>query len=144
MRALRLGLGVATLVAVCAAPAAAAPGVEVEELSKNTVDGVEYLVAEITLAPGSGTGWHYHPGDVFGSVREGTLTHWDTSGGGGNCAVDAVYGTGAPVKEGTGAGFVHNGRNDGPTPLVLEVVYVNPVGTPLSVAVPGPAGCPVS
>ncbi|MCE9515025.1 MAG: cupin [Mycobacterium sp.] len=144
MRALRLGLGVATLVAVCAAPAAAAPGVEVEELSKNTVDGVEYLVAEITLAPGSGTGWHYHPGDVFGYVREGTLTHWDTSGGGGNCAVDAVYGTGAPVKEGTGAGFVHNGRNDGPTPLVLEVVYVNPVGTPLSVAVPGPAGCPVS
>lgn len=139
-----MGLGLAALVTVCAAPAAAAPGVTVEELSKNTVDGVEYLVAKITVAPGSGTGWHYHPGDVFGYIREGTMTHWDTSGGGGNCAVDAVYETGEPVKEGIGPGFVHNGRNEGPTPLVMEVVYINPVGTPLSVEVPGPAGCPVS
>lgn len=138
------GLGVAALVAVCAAPAAAAPGVTVEQLSKNTVDGVEYLVAKITVAPGSATGWHYHPGDVFGYIREGTMTHWDTSGAGGGCTIDAVYPTGAPVKEGIGAGFVHNGRNEGPTPLVMEVVYVNPVGTPLSVEVPGPAGCPVS
>ena len=133
-----MGLGVAALVTVCAAPAAAAPGVTVEELSKNTVDGVEYLVARITVAPGSGTGWHFHPGEVFGYIREGTMTHYDAG-----CATDAVYPAGAPVKEGTGAGFVHNGRNEGPAPLVMEVVYVNPVGTPLSVEVPGPAGCPV-
>lgn len=143
MRALRLGLGVAALVMVCAAPATATPGVEVETLSKNTVDGVEYLVAKITVAPGSSTGWHYHPGDVFGYISEGTMTHWNALGGGG-CVVDAVYGTGAPVKEGSGPGFVHNGRNESPTPLVMEVVYVNPVGTPLSVAVPEPAGCPFS
>lgn len=137
-RELGVGLGVAALVTVCAAPAAAAPGVTVEELSKNTVDGVEYLVARITVAPGSGTGWHFHPGEVFGYIREGTMTHYDAG-----CAADAVYPAGAPVKEGTGAGFVHNGRNEGPAPLVMEVVYVNPVGTPLSVEVPGPAGCPV-
>lgn len=152
MRALRWGpglrlgaaLGITALVTVCAAPAVAAPGVEVETLSTNTVDGVEYLVAKITVAPGSATGWHYHPGDVFGYIREGTLTHWDNSGGNGGCAVDAVYETGDPVKEGIGAGFVHNGRNEGSVPLVMEIVYVNPVGTPLSVEVPGPANCPVS
>ena len=86
---LRLGaaLGITALVTVCAAPAVAAPGVEVETLSTNTVDGVEYLVAKITVAPGSATGWHYHPGDVFGYIREGTLTHWDNSGGNGGCAL---------------------------------------------------------
>lgn len=124
-----------------AVPAGATPpsGVEVETLSKNTVDGVDYLVTRITVAPGGGTGWHYHPGEVFGFIREGTMTHYD-----GGCGVDAVYSSGAPVKEGVGAGFVHNGRNEALTPLVMEVVYINPVGTPLSVEVPPPAGCPVS
>lgn len=123
-----------------AGPAAAAPpGVDVETLSKNTVDGVDYIVTRITVAPGAGTGWHYHPGEVFGYIAEGTMTHYD-----GGCTVDEVYPTGAPVKEGVGSGFVHNGRNAGSTPLVMEVVYINPVGTPLSVDVPGPAGCTVS
>ncbi len=123
-----------------AGPAAAAPpGVDVETLSKNTVDGVDYIVTRITVAPGAGTGWHYHPGEVFGYIAEGTMTHYD-----GGCTVDEVYPTGAPVKEGVGSGFVHNGRNTGSTPLVMEVVYINPVGTPLSVDVPGPAGCTVS
>lgn len=123
------------------APVAAAPasGVEVATLSQNTVDGTEYVVTRITVAPGAGTGWHYHPGEVFGFISEGTMTHYD-----GGCAVDAVYPAGAPVKEGVGPGFVHNGRNEGTTPLVMEVVYINPVGAPKSVEVPGPAGCPVS
>jgi hypothetical protein len=48
------------------------------------------------------------------------------------------------VKEGVGPGFVHNGRNEGNMPLVMEVVYINPVGAARSVEVPEPAGCPVS
>ncbi len=123
-----------------AAPAAAAPpGVDVETLSTNTVDGVDYIVSRITVAPGAGTGWHYHPGEVFGFISEGAMTHYE-----GDCTVDAVYPAGAPVKEGVGSGFVHNGRNDGSSPLVMEVVYINPVGTPLSVEVPAPADCAVS
>lgn len=123
-----------------AGPAVAAPpGVDVETLSTNTVDGVDYIVSRITVAPGAGTGWHYHPGEVFGFISAGAMTHYES-----DCAVDAVYPTGAPVKEGVGSGFVHNGRNEGSTPLVMEVVYINPVGTPLSVEVPGPAGCTVS
>lgn len=111
---------------------------EVETLSKNTVDGTDYLVTRITVAPGNGTGWHYHPGDVFGYIQEGALTHYD-----GGCTVDAVYSAGAPVKEGVGPGFVHNGRNLGSTPLVMEVVYINPSGAPLSVSVPQPTDCPI-
>lgn len=126
--------------AIALAPSASATpdGVTVETLSKNTVDGTDYLVTRITVAPGSGTGWHYHPGDVFGYIQEGTMTHYD-----GGCVVDAVYGPGAPVKEGVGPDYVHNGRNLGATPLVMEVVYINPSGDPLSVTVPQPTGCPI-
>ena len=113
-----------------------------QTLSRSVVDGIEYVVTRITVAPGGGTGWHFHPGDVFGYIAEGTMTHYAPLAGPG-CAVDAVYVTGAPVKEGVGPGFVHNGRNEGNTPLVMEVVYINPVGTPRSVEVPDPPGCPV-
>ena len=132
--------------ALTVAPTASATppaGVEVVTLSQNTVNGVEYVVTQITIAPGGGTGWHYHPGEVFGYISEGTMTHWDVPAAGG-CTVDAVYDTGAPVKEGVGSGFIHNGRSQGSTPLVMEVVYINPVGAARSVEVPEPAGCPVS
>ena len=46
-----------------------------------------------------------------------------------------VYPTGAPVTEGSGPDHVHIGRNLGPVPLVLWVVYIQPAGTPLSVDV---------
>ncbi len=140
MKALHLVVGFCVTAAALAGPAAATPaiGVDVDTLSKSTVDGTDYLVTRVTVDPGGETGWHYHPGDVFGYVREGTMTHYD-----GGCAVDSVWDAGAPVKEGAGPGFVHNGRNLGSTPLVLEVVYINPTGAPLSVEVPAPADCPV-
>jgi len=137
--------GSALAATVLAGPAAAAPaGVEVETLSTNTVDGVQYIVTRITVAPGAGTGWHYHPGDVFGYISEGAMTHYQTGGAGGGCTVDAVYAADTPVKEGSGPSFVHNGRNEGTDLLVMEVVYINPVGTPLSVEVPAPADCTIS
>ena len=137
--------GALALITLPAGPAAAAPapGVEVETLSQNTVDGVDYIISRITLAPGAATGWHYHPGEVFGFVKEGTMTHWGVSADS-RCAVDGIYPANAPVKEGVGPGFVHNGRNEGATPLVMEVTYINPTGSPLSVEVPAPAGCAVS
>lgn len=124
-----------------AVPAVAEPaaGVDVQTLSSNAVDGTEYTVVRITVAPEAGTGWHYHSGEVFGLIREGTLTHYDDG-----CVIDGVFNTGSAVTEGVGPGYVHNGRNAGSTPLVMDVTYVNPVGAPLSVPAPAPAGCPVS
>jgi quercetin dioxygenase-like cupin family protein len=120
------------------APASASPGVGVEAvvLSQATYKGQDYITKEITIAPGGSTGWHWHPGRVFGVVREGTLTHNIA-----NCSVDAVYPAGSPVTESTGPNNVHIGRNLGPDPLVMWITYVEPAGGPLSIDAPDP-GCP--
>ena len=119
------------------ATASATPstGVEARTLSQAAVDGVDYVTREITIAPGGSTGWHYHDGRVFGVIRQGTLTH-DAA----TCAGDGVYPPGAPITEASGPGNVHIGRNLGPVPLVMWVVYIQPAGTPLAIDVPNP-GC---
>jgi quercetin dioxygenase-like cupin family protein len=121
-----------------AATASATPGlnVEAETLSASSVDGQDYITKQITIAPGGSTGWHWHPGRVFGVIREGTLTH-DMA----NCSEDGLYPAGAPVTEGTGPDNVHIGRNLGPDPVVMWVSYIVPAGSPLTNDVPNP-GCP--
>jgi quercetin dioxygenase-like cupin family protein len=121
-----------------AAAASATPGtgVEVRTLAQATVDGHDYVTKQITIAPGGSTGWHWHPGRVFGVIRGGTLTH-DVA----DCSVDGVYPAGSPVTEGSGPDDVHVGRNLGPDPVVMWVVYVDVAGDPLSNGVPNP-GCP--
>jgi quercetin dioxygenase-like cupin family protein len=136
-------LALATVAAILvsigpSATATATPGagVEVETLSQATVDGQDYVTKQITIAPGGSTGWHWHPGRVFGVIREGTLTHAMA-----NCAEDGIYPVGSPVTEGTGPDNVHIGRNLGPDPVVMWVSYIVPAGSLLSNDVPNP-GCP--
>lgn len=119
-----------------AASASPARGLYATTLSTATVDGQDYVTKQITIAPGGSTGWHWHPGRVFGVIRQGTLTH-DAA----DCSSDGVYPTGAPLTEGTGPDHVHIGRNLGPDPVVLWVVYISPVGEPLAIEAPNP-GCP--
>lgn len=132
---------VLTATAAILAPisAVATPAVNVDSvvISQATVDGVDYITRRITIAPGGSTGWHYHDGQVFGVVREGTLTRTMT-----DCK-DVVDPTGAPVTEVVGPTHAHNGRNLGPVPVVLWVDYISPAGAPLSVDVPPPPGCPI-
>lgn len=127
--------GAACLAATAPAFATPSTGVEARTLSQATVDGIDYVTREITIAPGGSTGWHFHDGRVFGVIRQGTLTH-DAA----TCALDGIYPPGAPITEASGPGNVHIGRNLGPVPLVMWVVYIQPVGTPLSVDAPDP-GC---
>jgi mannose-6-phosphate isomerase-like protein (cupin superfamily) len=110
-------------------------GVAAVVLSQSTYQGKDYITKELTIAPGGSTGWHYHPGQVFGVVREGTLTHYK-----GDCSVDGVFPAGAPITEASGPGYIHLGRNEGTTPLVLWVLYIDPAGAPLAVDAPDP-GC---
>ncbi len=128
---------IAALAVAGAATASATPsvGVEARTLSRATVDGVDYITREITIPAGGSTGWHYHDGRVFGVIREGTLTHEAA-----DCTVDGVYPTGAPITEASGPGNVHIGRNLGPGPLVMWVLYIQPAGEPLSVDAADP-GC---
>ena len=98
-------------------------------------NGTKYVFREITVAPGGSTGWHSHPGQLFGVVKEGVLMHNRA-----DCSMDGLYVAGQSVAEKAGPDYVHIGRNVGPGPLVLQILYVNPAGAPLSVDAPNP-GC---
>jgi quercetin dioxygenase-like cupin family protein len=100
-----------------------------------TDGGKDYVFREITIAPGGSTGWHSHDGQLFGVVKEGTLTHYRA-----DCSVDGLYTGGQSIAEKGGPGYVHIGRNLGPDPLVLQVLYIDPAGAPLSDDAPDP-GC---
>ncbi|MFF5662010.1 cupin domain-containing protein [Streptomyces griseofuscus] len=113
----------------------AGPGVTARTISERTVGNTDYTLREITVPPGQSTGWHYHDGPLYGVVRQGTLSHFDSA-----CAPDGVYRAGAPIQEPAGPGNVHIGRNLGDTPVVLDVLYVLPHGAPFSEDAPNP-GC---
>ncbi|MFC9846397.1 cupin domain-containing protein [Streptomyces sp. NPDC060223] len=111
------------------------PGVTGVVLAQRTVGDTDYILREITVPAGQSTGWHYHDGTLYGFVKEGTLSHFDS-----DCASDGVYPAGATLTEPSGSDHVHIGRNLGTTPLVLDVLYVLPHGAPLSEDAPNP-GC---
>lgn len=75
------------LLVTATAPAVATPssGVEARELYRSSADGRDFILRDITIAPGGSTGWHWHDGTVIGAE-----------------------------------------------PVVLEVLYANPVGRPLA------------
>ncbi|MFJ9736223.1 cupin domain-containing protein [Streptomyces sp. NPDC101169] len=138
--ALRTALvGVVTAAAFLACPAAGATppgsGVTARTLAQRTVGGTDYTLREITIPPGQGTGWHYHDGPLYGVVKQGTLSHFDSG-----CASDGVYRAGSAIQEPSGPDRVHMGRNLGTVPVVLEVLYVLPHGAPFSEDAPNP-GC---
>jgi len=113
---------------VLAPPAAATPSEQISgiTLSQTTVDGHDYVLREITIAPGGSTGWHWHPGTVFGAVRQGTLTHNRA-----DCSLDGIYRAGDQMVEPGGPENAHIGRNLGSTPVVLQAVYLLPIDAPL-------------
>ncbi len=135
----RLLMTLLTLVTAMLLPAHAAAtpgeGVSAVVLSQSTADGHDYITRDITIAPGGSTGWHWHQGRVFGVVLDGTLTHLKA-----DCTLDGIYNAGDPIIEATGPGNVHIGRNLGPDPLVLRILYIDPAGSPLSDDAPDP-GC---
>jgi quercetin dioxygenase-like cupin family protein len=136
LRLALVGAGMAAMVAVpSSAYATPGSGATAKEISKTTIGGKDYVVKEITLAPGGSTGWHFHPGMVYGLVKKGTLTHNDS-----DCSVDGVYKAGSTIVERSGSGYVHIGRNLGKTPVVLDVLYIDPAGSELAKDAPNP-GC---
>ncbi|WP_394437820.1 cupin domain-containing protein [Streptomyces sp. SGAir0957] len=103
------------------------PGVTARLIASTTIGGRDYILREITVPPGQGTGWHYHDGTLYGFVRQGTLSHFDAT-----CASDGVYKKGSSLKEPSGADHVHLGQNRGTTDVVLDVLYVLPHGAPFA------------
>jgi quercetin dioxygenase-like cupin family protein len=137
---MRIGLvGIAVLVLSLLPGTAGAtppgPGVTGVIIAKKTVGGRDYILREVTVPPGQSTGWHYHDGTLYGVVKTGTLSHFDS-----RCRSDGVYPAGSTILEPSGPAHVHIGRNLGTEPLVLDVLYVDPAGSPLSEDAPNP-GC---
>ncbi|MFD4638037.1 cupin [Lentzea sp. NPDC058436] len=128
-------VGLAAVAAPSVAGATPGSGVSAVTIFDHVVGDTQYVLKEITIAPGGSTGWHYHPGPVKGVVTKGVLTHHES-----DCSVDGVYRPGQFINEESGTGYVHIGRNLASTPLVLSVLYRNPVGGPLAVSTPNP-GC---
>lgn len=106
-------------------------------LAQHTVGGTDYVLRRITVAPGGSTGWHFHDGTLYALVRQGTLTHTQS-----DCTTTETHPAGTTLTEPSGADHVHIGHNLGATPLVLEVLYVNPAGSPLSQDAANP-GCEI-
>lgn len=135
-RATFAGLAAAGLALIPAtADATPGSGVTARILAQTTVGDKDYILREITVAPGGTTGWHYHDGMLYAFVKQGILTHSDST-----CETDGVYRAGAAFTEPSGSDHVHVGRNLGKKPLVLQVLYVDPAGAPLSQDAPNP-GC---
>ena len=89
-------------------------------------EGVGVTFREITIEPGAGTGEHCHHGQLIAVVEQGDLTHYaDIYPGGVH-----VYRAGESIIE--GAGYPHEGRNEGTEDVVLMVTYVIPEGEPLA------------
>jgi len=139
MKRVRAGAAaVVAAVSACPAPGAAAtPSVDTEAvvISQATVDGYDFITRRITIQPGGSTGWHYHDGQVFAVVHEGTLTRTLAD------CTEVVDPTGAPIVEDSGPNHVHVGRNLGTVPVVLFVNYIQPAGAPLSVDTAPPPTC---
>ena len=135
----RIALAGAITVSAALAPGTAsatpASGVSAVTISQTTVGGRDYILREITIQPGGSTGWHYHDGTLHAVVEQGTLTHTES-----DCTTTATYGKDAFFIEHSGSSNVHIGRNLGRAPVVLDVLYVDPVGSPLSESVLNP-GC---
>jgi quercetin dioxygenase-like cupin family protein len=125
----------ALAVTLVSGTASATPGSGVTGtiLAQKTIGHTDYTLREITVQPGGYTGWHFHDGTLYAYVKAGTLTHNLA-----DCSIDGIFGAGRAFTEQPDQ--VHIGRNLGTTPLVLEVLYVLPAGSPLSEDAPDP-GC---
>lgn len=103
-------------------------------LGSMELQGSEFTVRRIEIAPGGTTGWHYHDGPVYAYVESGTLTRVMR-----DCATE-VTGAGGFVVEDVGSDRPHEGVNASSGPLVLLAAYVEPPGDPYAEDAPDP-GC---
>lgn len=72
-------------------------------LNLKTLDDTDIGADRLTIAPGGYSGWHAHPGPVFITVTQGSVTWYD---GGDPLCTSRTYSTGQSFVE--GAYRVHN------------------------------------
>jgi hypothetical protein len=104
--------------------------------------GLRITTQTIAFQPGALSGWHGHPGPVFISVKEGTMTFYDT-----NCRATVISAS-DPVNGFLDAGDdSHLAVNESGLPATNVVTYFLPPDWPVTSApridAPAPARCPI-
>ncbi|MBF6219103.1 cupin domain-containing protein [Nocardia abscessus] len=90
------------------------------------------VLRQTIIEPGGSSGWHYHDGTLFVLVARGTLDH-----PGADCT-PVTYRRGRVFREPSGPRYPHVARNLAAVPVLLCVLYITPVGRPLSHSVAPP------
>jgi quercetin dioxygenase-like cupin family protein len=98
---------------------------------------LDIAVQRIVFQPGAQSGWHSHPGPVFISVVEGTMTFYESDDP--SCS---------PTVRHAGEGFIdvgdhaHIARNETSEPATNVVTYLVPPGAAVRIDEPNPGNCP--
>jgi len=99
-------------------------------------DRQDIVMRQLTLAPGGSAGWHFHPGPSFVIVTQGTLSLYQASDP--TCTAQR-FGPGEGFVEAPGEDHVHIARNEGTTPLVIVITFLDvPIGRPFRLDAPAP------
>ena len=109
-----------------------APGAPLNFDAK-TKTSVDIVVRTHDYAPGGSTGWHTHPGPVFITVLQGSVTFYERDDP--TCTPKVVYAGEGYVDTGHG----HYGRNEGGQPAKDVTVILAPVGQPFRGELPAPS-----
>ncbi|MEV0294427.1 cupin domain-containing protein [Nocardia sp. NPDC050710] len=92
----------------------------------------EVILRRTLIEPGGSSGWHYHDGTLLVLVTRGTLDHPGADG------APVTYRRGRLFREPSGPNHPLVARNLGPVPVAIVVLYLNPIGAPLSRGIPPP------
>ena len=95
-------------------------------------DPVDIVVRTHDYEPGGSTGWHTHPGPVFITVLQGSVTFYEADDP--TCTPKVVYAGEGYVDTGHG----HYGRNETGQPAKDVTVIMAPVGLPFRGELPAP------
>jgi Cupin domain len=106
------------------------------EVEVEAKPNLSVAVQTIDFPAGNQSTWHTHPGPVFITVAQGTMTFYESDDP--NCE---------PTVREAGEGFLdvgdhaHIARNESGAPARNVVVYFAPPGKPLRVDQPNPGNC---
>lgn len=100
-----------------------------------TKAAVDVATATVTIAPLGSSGWHSHPGIVFVTVKQGTVTFYDQA-----CEA-SDHGAGSAFIEATGDGPGLARNESSSVTAIVYVTYVVPTGVALRINEANP-GCP--
>ena len=99
-------------------------------------DNTDIAVANVVVAPGGHSGWHFHPGPVLVVVKTGALTFYH---GNDPTCTGTVRPAGTAFVEADGD--VHIARNEGAVEATLVATFFVPAGSPTRLDAPAPGNC---